>query len=457
MHSLSERVRALFRSQPALSVSAMLVLTLVLVVVVAGFVPLSMPALKNTVEKRASRVTAIDTVAIDGLAFTLWRGLLLRDVHCTMRPEGGPATQMDVSRAQVWYRILPLLRRKLAIRGIELHGLSIHADLPPAGKAGTDVTDTAVQPAWLTLGALSLGLPVALEVNDFRIKQGRFTIDQAGRNLLHGAGLTVALDASVADTLGAQGTVRLDSLWAPRPYLLTGIQAGLQLDRTHAAVRNASFSFCGGTGRMEFSLNNAGDTTVAGDISVTDVDLGRLMKLVRFKRGTLGGKGSLEMQVASPDFRLENVNGHGRLSAKNLTVSGLPFQRTLAAVLLLPKVEQLAFSSIGSSLRLSQECLYMPDLRGTGNVFNVTGSGSVTLDTYVNQHVDMAFSREFCTRLPPVVSQGMLLPGKGGRCRLKGRLHGKLSKMKITIDRRIKERAVIQGVGKALELLFKRR
>ena len=112
--------------------------------------------------------------------------------------------------------------------------------------------------------------------------------------------------------------------------------------------------------------------------------------------------------------------------------------------------------SISSSLSLKNDRLHTPNLQGTGNVFNFTGSGRVNLDTYVQETIDMSFSPEFCSRLPPVVSQGMLLPGEQGRCRLKGSLSGRLDNLKITIDRRIKQRAIIQGVGKALEFLMKR-
>ena len=102
----------------------------------------------------------------------------------------------------------------------------------------------------------------------------------------------------------------------------------------------------------------------------------------------------------------------------------------------------------------------MPDLRGVGNICDLTGSGWVNLNTYAEQKIEISFSPEFCSRLPRAVSQGMLLPGHQGRCNLKARLHGPLSNLKIEIDKKNKEKAtrtIIQGVGKALHHFFKGR
>jgi hypothetical protein len=273
-------------------------------------------------------------------------------------------------------------------------------------------------------------------------------------------GVDADLSASLDKALSVSGKISVDSMRVPGPFLATDFKSRISIFSGKMKVSECGFDFYKASCRADFVLDTTADTLVRASFSMKGLDLAALLKQTGFNKGKVSGQAGMEMRVAGKGLNLLQWKGRGRLDLTALDLSGLPFQNTLAALLFLPKLTHFKFDKVGTSLVLSRGKVATPDLIGTGNLMNFTGSGWVGLDLFTSEKVRLSLSPDLCAHLPPVVSREILEPEPGGRCGVGGELHGPLSDLKIDLDRKSKARAanaIIKRAGGLLQDFFKRR
>src|SRR3989339_12631 len=438
---------------------AILCVTMLVLLIILGFIPLSLKSLDRLVKEQADKLIQGDTLAIDKISIQLWRGLSLSNVSYVTRKDKQPAIRVHVPTIRLSYKFLALVRGKAHIHAITIVEPEITMILPQQAYTQPQSAKTSLIPVLpLPLGKLPLDLPIDIEINKLEITNGSLTAQQKPGDKMKIQGFSLSLAASVNTLVSVTGTLHADSLWPVYPYLITGFKTYFSLSPDSLKIENAGFSTYGGKGRFSVSMRTLEPLSLDGTISLNHIVLEKVLSSVRLGEVKASGKVSVDLTLHGKGMDPNAWQGKGKFSAQDLLISGLPFQKTLATLLFLPALNHLQFDIIKTSLVLSKGKMNTPDLQGTGNVANITGSGWIGLDMQAKEQVRISFSPQLCSRLPPMVSREILIPSPGGRCDTKGEMYGPLSKLQISLDKSVKNRAagaIIKRAGSLINKLFK--
>ncbi len=113
-------IRNFFSRLPKLRLLVLIALICLGIIFILGFIPLSFPVVKQTIEKRVSGFASGDTLSIEELTFTLWRGFSLSNIKYATVGKKRPAVKMQLPRALISYRMIPLIWGKFVVDKIIL-------------------------------------------------------------------------------------------------------------------------------------------------------------------------------------------------------------------------------------------------------------------------------------------------------------------------------------------------
>ena len=436
-----------------------ILLCILWIVVVVGFIPFSLTSLTTRVEDAATKLLPGDTIRLEKLSIQLWRGVSIRNARYYTSKSKDPSIRLSVSEVRLSYQLIPLLWGKVRFYKISLVKPKIEMVSQPVLKA----KQAPSKPPFilpLPLGKIPLNLPVDLEISTLLISNASCRILSLPATEINITGSDANFSASLDNELTLGGTIRVDSIRVPGPFLATGFKSQISILPGKMNISDCNFDFYKAICRADFTLDTTADTLVRTAFSMKGLDLAALLKETGFNKGKVSGLAGVEMRVAGKNLNVQEWQGRGKLNLTALDISDLPFQRTLSTLLFLPKLTHLKFDKVGTSLVLSYGKVSTPDLSGTGNLMNFTGSGWVGLDLFANEKVRISLAPDLCSHLPPMVSREILLPEPGGRCGVGGELHGPLSDLKIDLDQKSKARAagaIIKRAGGLLQNFFKRR
>lgn len=435
-----------------------ILLCIIWVVIFAGFLPISLGSLTRRVEKEAVKLMQGDTLRLEGLSIQLWRGVSIKNAYYATARGKEPTIRLKVPEIRLSYHLIPLFWGKVRFYKILLKQPWVEMVSKPAPEAAATRQPLPMLP--LPLGKIPMELPVDLEINTLLIEGASCRILNLPATEIMASGISADFSASLDKALEAGGEIRVDTIRVPGPFVATGFKTHVFLEPGKLEVSDCALEFYEGVCRAEMTVDTAADTLVRAEVTMKGLDLASLLNATGFDKGKVSGNADLKMRVSGKNLNLFQWQGRGKLELEKLDLSGLPFQKTLAALLFLPKLNHLKFDQVSTSLVMARGKVSTPDLKGTGNLMDFTGAGWVGLDMTANEKVHIILSNELCAHLPPLVSRDILLPEGNGRCGAGTELHGPLSNLKIELDQKTKARAtnaIIKEAGSLLQNLFRKR
>ena len=405
-----------------IKILAAAVLVAVAAVVIAGFVPVSHPAITRKVLKAARQAGGFDSCTAAGVKVALWKGIIVRGFCCS-----GP---LVTGRLKVE-------AKTLVLRGNVIKAL-IALKKPGALRAQAAVAfrksrSTAFAHLCSTAGRGFDGAAVS---------SADIVIAENGRPPVLVRGLSMNVDFS-RNSCG--GPFSADSLWYADLPAAQRLDGDFSCDST--MFRLSRFTCVSFNGALECSgradLRNR--TFREFTLSIKGFDFDEWYKYAGAAAGRLSGRADLRLLLDSSGMSLDSLHGRGTVTAARFGVSGFPVQRTLAAATGYSALDSLRFSKMAVIFTIKPGGVITTDASGHNDSLSVKMSGWFSAKGAMDQNVEFTVFKKAVLGLPRFARETLEETADGGRV-LRLRIFGALENPKFTIDSRVILQKAVQNM-----------
>jgi hypothetical protein len=351
-----------------------------LAVVVAGFIPLSFPALARSAEK-VVRNSGVDSCAIQSVRVALWKGVAFHHVMIAHRIDSQTALIVRAPECAFHGNLA-----KVALGVFRNKGFSLAEGGKKSVIAGRRLTQ------------LKRAIATVIELNHFK----KFTVSNATMEVDRKNGSPI-----VANGISAECAVRRD---------ITGLQGSLAAGSLSVAgiqaARNMSVTFSGDTNVLTLSDGKGtvldGKVRCAGSLdlnrerlsaftlSVKNLDLGGWRRWSDSTIGYILGRADLTMALDSSELLLDSLRGKGELSIADYTMTGFAFQKTLATMFAFPHFARPQFDKVEADFSIQPGGKLSARAHGRGDTLAVTTNGWIRIDSTLEESITCEFFKGRC-------------------------------------------------------------
>ena len=402
-----------------------------LAVVIAGFIPLSFPALARSAEK-AVRNSGVDSCAIQSARVALWKRVTFH--HVTIAHRIDAQTTLIVRAPECAFH------GNLAKVAL---GLFRKESLSLTGGGGKRVA------AGKRLTKLKSAIATVIELSLFRTFTIRHATMEVNRKsgapiVANGISVECAVDRDITGLL--QGSLAAGSL------SVAGVQAARNLSAEFSGDTNSlTLSDCKGTAldgkvRCACSLDLDRERLSAFTLSVKNLDLGEWYRWNDSTKGYIAGRADMNMTLDSSDLLLDSLRGKGDLSIAHYSMTGFAFQKTLVTMFAFPHFARPQFDKVEADFSVQSGGRLSAKARGRGDTLTVTANGWIRRDNTLEESITCEFSKAGVRALPEFLQKTLEETKRGGLA-FKCKIYGRVDNPKFEIESR-------QILQKAVQNLF---
>ncbi|MCU0608438.1 MAG: AsmA-like C-terminal region-containing protein [Chitinispirillaceae bacterium] len=428
----------------------------------AGFLPLSPPALKHTAEKIVAGL--VDSCSIGNVTVTLWSGISLNHVSCSWHDAANQSFSCAIPRIAVSYHLLPLLFQNCIVKEIRIEKPDIYCILP-SNPPGTRAPAAALFSAD-SLSKQLAAIPFTVIIRSISLSEAHITVLQKKQALAEVTGLDCSMKIKLKRTLNIEGKCTIADIALVNQWHLTKLKCDFHLAGLTAVIDRCGADCYGGRVTLDGSLDLAKNSLESLRLSAKGLHLDQCYAAAKAGPGTVTGTLTAAMTFHKSQLFTDSLKAKGHLKISDLSASNLPIQKTLFVGLFIPKMASLKFSRISSDLVLGRGRLHTENFNGFGDVLDFKAHGSIGLNGYVNEKVTVIFSRDFTRTLPDLVRTS-LLPVPPDRRSFSCTVRGFMQNPLVAVDQRIINRTAANAlnsdgvkktfgkIGKSIGKLFK--
>ncbi|MBN2189540.1 MAG: hypothetical protein JW699_08795 [Chitinispirillaceae bacterium] len=396
-------------------------LCLACAVAIAGFVPVSHPALDRAVRKAAYRA-GVGACSIGSVKAAFWTGMTLIHISGTVPSGSG-------------------LRCAVKAERIVLHGSITRAALNffmrrQASGPAAFTRDPAAMFRYLhrTSGRSFSGISVSSAVLDW-------TEEKKHPVRLLGFSMTARFPGA-----DCSGSFTADSLMYAEVPAARRLRGDFVTDGKIARLSGFRCASFGGavrcSGRADFFRTTLGALT----FSINGFDFGEWHRYADTTGGRLSGTADCRVQLDSSALASDSLRGRGTITAAGFGVSGFAIQRTLAGMLAYPALAAVRFSKAAALFTIKPGGIVTTEASGHNDSLAVKTAGLLTIDGRLDQKVECTVAKRAVDGLPEFARTTLEETRDGGRV-IRLRIYGTFDHPKFAID----SKAILQ---KAVRNMF---
>jgi hypothetical protein len=393
--------------------------------IIAGFVPVSHPALTRTVKEVAA---AAGRSRLGSVSVRLWRGVSIDTFAVYGSAPDGSTIDLFARHMRIGYNPLGLIRNRSRLRHQTTELARSLFTLRPGGPT----------PDWIT---------------SISLRGARLTASGGARRPLRIDSASLVIrprDTGNIDVGGSAGSALLGD-WS-----LTRCSVDLQASQDRLVIRKVRARAYGGTvvGRAHYGFQRG--VITAGSLRLRRIDLSAVHRAHTSKEGALSGVLDAELHVRPPGFKPDSALLYGTVSASRIRADSIPLLRTIVLSLSLPRLSSIRLEQLGGPVRLVQDRIVCDSLIGAGAPASVVISGDIDFAGDMDLAVEGVFDKEYADSLPAFTWEAMPPTSDGGRS-FRCSFHGTFDYPRVRIDRTHRRRAVstlFRGIGRGIGSLF---
>ncbi|HUJ71153.1 MAG TPA: AsmA-like C-terminal domain-containing protein [Verrucomicrobiae bacterium] len=411
-------------------------------------------AFKESVLKSAHDELGAD-VRIDELHASLFSGVELRGVTIG-NPPGFTGNMVTAEAFVLRYRLWPLLSRRVEIEQLSL-------DKPVITLARGDKGDwnyekfgakeaketeakpgsAAAQPAAPAKPAGATSLDVVL--SKLAIANGTVSmVSEKNEPLVTLGGINFSSSVSLIDNkLAGNGKAGIDKINLSNQLMVEKVGTPVMFDSDQVKLSALSGTLAKGalTGDVALKISEGFQYTV--NLQVKDCDIATFFQDAG-KKQVLSG--TLKANVAlTGTGGLPTIIGNGRAEIDNGQLMEIPLVNLLATILQIDALRELKFSECLVEFSISNNVMQTPVIRLTSPGIQITGKGSVALDTHaLNHNMTLTFPKGALDR-SPVEILNLFVAQPDGSLALNFKVTGTYDHPKTDLGK-----SVLKGIGQQL-------
>jgi hypothetical protein len=432
------------KTDPPLSMPLRLVLfgilTLIGLVIAAGFVPFSHPRL--TARVRADLLAAgCDSCSIGRVTLTPFIGIGISELYVRKRVDASSRLAVTIPHLKADYRLVEIL-----------------VNWPQFNAGVRQLVNTELRPDRFNLTATlqradSLLFPYIwrFSCQDSRICQ----VQTSGLDTL-GEDVSCYYVRTKEKPLTLQ--LGLDAL-----KLHYGVfrlaQPSFEVEVRDGKVLAKKVTARIGDGRLRgvFDINLAQQAITSGSFSLKKIDLASLHGLSARKVGTVAGMGSLEGDLRPAPLCLPCTKARGTFNFHDVYVNRIPLLNTVTGKLCIPALQELTFKSLTGDFYLLDGQVACENVKARGEPMNIDASGWIEPAGYFRFKVEGTLAASFKPQVDPLIWSSMV-EAKDGDRKFFCTFSGTFDDPTMTIDPQHTQRAVrnvLKLLGGELRNIFR--
>jgi hypothetical protein len=387
-------------------------LILFLLILAAGFIPLSHPVVTRRVAAMAGNL-GVDSCSIGRVTVTLWKGVTLSEVVFSGHVDSTASYTMSLDRcvfkgnlasaAIAWFR-----------KGVVLLPISQEKPLRTAGRIiGTGIESGIFRKASVDRAQVEVRNVMAAPVQIKGINADLTVMKQGG---------------SVV-----QGPLTIQSILVGGASAARNLSAVVSLDTAGVTVTQGKGTALDGklrcAGRITFEPKYLSALT----LSVKNMDLGEWNRFADTAHGYCTGRVDLELAMAPSDLVLDSLRGKGSLSIAHCTLRRFPFQKTLCTMFAFPYFARPLFHRVNGAFTIAPGGVLSAEATGVGDTINLTISGWIAAKGTLSEKISCEFTKAGTRALPEFLRK-TLEETRGGERAIRFRIYGKISDPKFEIE-----------------------
>jgi hypothetical protein len=402
---------------------------LVLAVMVAGFLPWSLPVVRQQVNGLLKKIP-VQSITVEGVSIRPWSALELRQLSLTT-PLGQDTTiELHIKRLRIDYSIVKILGSFSQARTL----------LSRAQKEGFGVVLN--EP---TLGAICQAIALHQAEGTIRVKNTTIARLSGGK-----AKVGIISDPALL----IEGTVEAESLVVSGKYPFENLKGKARLEKNELQLSGIEAELFEGDLELDLAANLA--TKRLHDLTArcSKVNLEQLYRSQPKNPGSISGTATVDLVLNASAIHPDSLEGKASLTVKSIVAHQLPIQKNLLVMIALPDLDTLRFDKITTDITIDKGKLHTHPLHGSGTPISFTSEGYIGIDGYFFQDVKALLSSDYVKQLAPIIRES-LLPESGNRRSFKCIVKGTFDNPRVVHDKVIMQRAA-NNAFKELKKSFKK-
>jgi hypothetical protein len=449
MSEIISKIKKSVKLRIALAVAA----GLLFLILVAGFIPVSLPVLRNQVVAIAEKNLG-GPCAVDKMTVRLWSGVSLKGVHVFFVRASGDTVSADVESINLSWSLLPLLFKHVHVKALTIERPAAHIR-----KAAKPVVTRKVEKDMQkSLQETVEGMPYTFSLKNIRVRRGRFSVLAPSGHVLSAAGIKVDLAVGLKEVIFAGGSCAVDSLrLGPQGTLVSDLFVKTEVRAWEVSVNKISGRFydgkISGKGAVRLDINRIKDF----EFSVTKINLEKYYGSLNLDQGSLRGYADASVSLSPSFLAPDSLRGRGNVLLTSVQAQMTPIQQSIPLKTFVPKLANLEFSRIRCPFIIRNGKIINDNMTGEGNLVDFQSKGWAALDGYLMQNIELILHDDFADALPRVLQYPLITNRKGQRTLLLT-LTNTFEEPRIAMDKKALNRTIgraLFDIQKGLQGLFK--
>jgi uncharacterized protein involved in outer membrane biogenesis len=418
---------------------------------------LQTPAFKEQALQTARGELGAD-VAINELQVSLFSGVVLRGVVIG-NPQGFSGNLLTADAFVLRYRLLPLLRRRVEIEQLSVDKPVITLTQNDKGewnyeRIGTPQAQPKSTPTaspQTTPGESAKPVPLDVVLSKLAITQGSVSmVDDSNKPIVKVDGIDFSSSVSLIDNqLAGTGKASIDKIDLSEKLFVEKVATVVELGSNQVKLTSLRGELADGKISGDVSVNYGDGLQYDVTVGLTNSDVGKLLQDAGAKQALTGKLNvSTTMQGSGG---VPTIIGNGHVEIDNGKVTEIPALNLLATLLQMDVLKDLTFSQCLVEFSISNNVMQTPVIRLTSPQIQITGKGSVALDTYqLNHDMTITFAKgALDNTLPPIRS--LFTEQKDGSLSLDFKVTGPYNSPKTDLAKRMGQQLLQNGLQQLLQ------
>ena len=422
---------------------------------------LQTPAFKQQALQTARGELGAD-VAINELQVSLFSGVVLRGVVIG-NPQGFSGNLLTADAFVLRYRLLPLLRRRVEIEQLSVDKPIVtlaqndkgewNYEKVGAPEAQAKSTNAVAPPA--TTEKPAQAVPMDVVLSKLAITQGEVSmVGESNQPIVKVDGIDFSSSVSLIDNqLAGTGKAGIDKIDLSEKLFVEKVATVVELGANQVKLTSLRGELADGKISGDVSVNYGNGLQYGVTVGLTNSDVGKLLQDAGAKQaltGKLNVSTTMEGSGGVP-----TIIGNGHVEIDNGKVMEIPALNLLATLLQMNVLKDLTFSQCLVEFSISNNVMQTPVIRLTSPQIQITGKGSVALDTYtLNHDMTITFAKgALDNTLLPI--RGLFTEQQDGSLSLDFKVTGPYNSPKTDLTQRIARGVGQQLLQKGLQQFFK--
>jgi uncharacterized protein involved in outer membrane biogenesis len=421
---------------------------------------LQTPAFKQQALQMARGELGAD-VGINELHVSLFSGVALRGVVIG-NPRGFSGNLLTADAFVLRYRLLPLFHRRVEIEQLSLDKPIVTLAQNDKGewnyeKIGTPEAQpkpTSAVPPPATSEKPAQAIPLDVVLSKLAITQGSVSmVDDSNKPIVKVDGIDFSSSVSLIDNqLAGTGKAGIDKIDLSEKLFVEKVATVVELGSNQVKLTSLRGELADGKISGEVSVNYGTGLQYAVSVQLTNSDVGKLLQDAGAKQAISGTLNVFTTMEGTGG--VSTIIGSGRVAIDNGKVMQIPLLNTLATVLQIDALRDLTFSQCLVEFSISNNVMQTPVIRLISPQIQITGKGSVALDTYqLNHNMTITFAKgAFDNSLLPQI-RGLFTEQQDGSLSLDFKVTGPYNSPRTDLVKRMGSQILKNGLNQLFKAI----